>query len=118
MLHDTGDQDIGTVAYGIDLDFLTLQVLIHKDRVILCDTVDDLHEFFDLFIGDSDLHALSAEYVGRTYQYGIAQSVGNRLGFLCGIYGTAGCTGDLGLFQNLVEQLSVLGSIYIFCLSS
>ena len=24
MLHDTGDQDIGTVAYGIDLDLLTL----------------------------------------------------------------------------------------------
>jgi len=86
--------------------------------VILCDTVDDLHEFFDLFIGDSDLHALSAQYIGRTYQYGIAQSVGNRLSFLCGVYGTAGCTGDLGLFQNLVEQFSILSGIYILRLGA
>ena len=86
--------------------------------MILCDTIDDLHEFFDLFIGDSDLHALSAQYIGRTYQYGIAQSVGNRLSFLCGVYGTAGCTGDLGLFQNLVEQFSILSGIYILRLGA
>ena len=86
--------------------------------MILCDTVDDLHEFFDLFIGDSDLHALSAQYIGRTHQYGIAQSVSNRLSFLCGVYSTAGCTGDLGLFQNLVEQFSILSGIYILRLGA
>ena len=86
--------------------------------MILCNTIDDLHELFDLFIGDSDLHALSAQYIGRTYQYGIAQSVGNRLSFLCSVYGTAGCTGDLGLFQNLVEQFSILSGIYILRLGA
>ena len=86
--------------------------------MILCDTVDDLHEFFDLFIGDSDLHALSAQYIGRTHQYGIAQSVSNRLSFLCGVYSAAGCTGNPGLFQNLVEQFSVLSGIYILRLGT
>ena len=86
--------------------------------MILCIAVDDCHEFFDLFIVQCNLHALSAQYIGRTYQYGIAQSVGHRLSFLCGVYGTAGCTGDLGLFQNLVEQFSILSGIYILRLGA
>ena len=75
MLHDTRDQDIFAVAYGIDLDLLADQVFINEDRVFLCDPVDDADEFIYIFIVDRDLHALSAKYIGRAYEYRIAKLV-------------------------------------------
>ena len=48
MLHDTRDQDIGTVTYRVDLDFLTYNIFIYQDRMILCDLVDDADEFVNI----------------------------------------------------------------------
>ena len=52
-----------------------MQIFINKDRVILCNPVDDSDKFINLVIVDGDLHALSAEYIGRTHQHRIAQTV-------------------------------------------
>ena len=38
MLHDTRDQDIGSVTHGVNLDLFSLQVFINEDRVILRDS--------------------------------------------------------------------------------
>ena len=67
MLHDTRDQDVCPVADGVYLDFLTHNVLIYQDRMLLGDLVDDADKFVNIFITDSDLHALSTQYIGRTY---------------------------------------------------
>ena len=67
MLHDTRDQDVCSVADGVYLDFLTHNVLIYQDRMLLGDLVDDADKFVNIFITDSDLHALSTQYIGRTY---------------------------------------------------
>ena len=72
VLHNARNQDIGTVTYGVDLDFLTYNIFIYKDRMILRDLVDDADEFVNIVVVDADLHTLSAKNVGRTNEYRIA----------------------------------------------
>ena len=67
MLHDTRDQDIRSVTDSIYLDLLAHNVLIYQDRMLLGDLVDDTDKFVNIFIADSNLHALSPQYIGRTY---------------------------------------------------
>ena len=114
MLHQAGDQDIGAVADRIHLHLLALQVLIHQNGMVLCNTVDDGHEFLDLCIGDGDLHTLAAQYVGGTHQHGITQTVCHCLGFFRRINGAAAGSGDFTFLQNLVEQLPVLRRVHVF----
>ena len=68
MLHNTGDQNIGAVADRVNFNFLSLQILVNQNGVILCDPVDDIHEFLNLLIGDGNLHALSAKHVGGSHK--------------------------------------------------
>ena len=86
--------------------------------MILCDTVDDLHELIHFVIIESDLHALSAQYIRRTYQNRITDLIGNFLCLFCGKYRSAGCSRDTCLFQNLIKEFSVLCGINILCLGS
>ena len=89
MLHDTRDQDVFAVAYGIDFDLFSDQIFIYQDRVFLCDPVDDADEFIYIFVVDRNLHTLSAKYIGRADEYRIAEFVGCFFGFFCGKYGVA-----------------------------
>ena len=52
-----------------------MQIFIYQDRMLLCDPVDDADKFVHILIIDGDLHALSAQYIGRTNQYRIAQLI-------------------------------------------
>ena len=114
MLHQAGDQDVGAVVDRVHLHFLSLQVLVHQNGVILCNTVDDGHEFLNLFIGNGDLHALAAKHVGGAHQHGIAQTVCHSFGFLRCINGSAAGTGNFTFLQDLVEQLPVLRRVHVF----
>ena len=89
MLHDTRDQDVFAVAYGIDFDLFSDQIFIYQDRVFLCDLVDDSDDFIYIFVVDRDLHTLSAKYIGRADEYRVAEFVGCFFGFFCGKYGVA-----------------------------
>ena len=35
--------------------------------MILCDSVDDFHEFFNFFITCCNLHTLTTKYIRRSY---------------------------------------------------
>ena len=72
VFHDTRDQDVFAVAYGIDLDLLADNVFVDKDRMILRDLVDDADELVNIVVADADLHALAAKNVGRSYQNRVA----------------------------------------------
>ena len=67
MLHNTRDQDIGSVTDSIYLNFLAHNVLIYQDWMLLGDLIDDTDKFINIFIADSDLHSLSSQYIGRAY---------------------------------------------------
>ena len=60
MLHDTRDQDIVAITYGINLDFLTHQIFINQNRMLLLMAIDNLHKLNDILIRDCNLHPLSA----------------------------------------------------------
>ena len=47
--------------------------------MILGNPVDNFHKFFNFRIGNGNLHALSAQYIGRAHQNSVAQLVGNSL---------------------------------------
>ncbi len=115
MLHDTGNQDVRAVAYRIDFQFLSLQILIYQNRMILFVSVNDRHKFFNFFIGDRDLHPLSAKHIRRTDQNRISESVCHCFGLLRRIDRTARCSRNLRFLQNLVKQLSVFRGIHILC---
>jgi len=118
MLHDTRNQDVRSITHSVDLDLLALQIFINKDRVILCNPVDDADEFLDLVIVKCNLHALSAEYIGRAHKHRIAQTVRHFLRFLRGKYRSACCSQNFGLLENLIEKLTILRSVDVLRLGS
>ena len=115
MLHDTRNQDVIAITYGIDLDFFTHQIFIYKDRVFLRNLIDDSDVFFYIFITDCNTHALSAKNVGRTYKYRIAKLIGCFFCFFGSKDSMSLRSRNLALFQNLIEQFTVFGCIYVFC---
>ena len=86
--------------------------------MILCNTVDNRHKFLNLFVGNRNLHTLSAKHVGWANQNRIAQTVCHFLSLRSRVDCAACGAGNLGLFQNLVKELPVLGSIHILRLSA
>ena len=118
MLHDTRNKNILTIAYSINFDFLTHKVLINKDWVILLNSVDDVHEFNYIFIRYSNLHTLSTKYIWRSYKHRISKLIGSLKSFINCKYSLSLSSWNLCLLKNLIKKLSILSSIYIFCLSS
>ena len=114
MLHDTRNQDILSIADRVYLNLLTLQILVHQNRMLLGDPVDDADELFHILIVDGNLHALAAQYVGRANQNRIAQLVCCLLCLLGGKYRMSLGSRNLTLLQNLVKELSVLCRVHIF----
>ena len=113
MFHDTRNQDIFAIAYGIDLNFLALQIFIYQDWMILCDTVNNTNKFIHIVIINCNLHTLSAKYVRRSYQNRISQTVRNFFCFLRCKYSTAGRSWNFTLLKDLIEELSILCCIYV-----
>ena len=113
VLHDSRDQDVLTVAYRIDLDFFTHEVFINKDRMLLCDLVDDSDILFHILIADSDTHSLSSKYVGRADKYRITQLIGCFFRLFCCEYGMSLRSRDLTFLKDGIKELSILCSIYV-----
>ena len=118
MFHNSRDYNIFPITYRVYFCLCSLQILIDQNRVILCITGDDIHEFFNFLIRKSDLHPLSAQYIGRAHQHRISEPVCNFFCLFCGINGRTCCPCDLGFFENLIENLTIFRCVYIFCIRS
>ena len=86
MLHNARNQNILSIAYRINLDFLSHQIFIHKNRMLLRNLVNDTDKFADILIADGDSHALSAEHVGRSDEHWIAKVIRRLNCLLTGKY--------------------------------
>jgi len=73
MLHYTRNKNVLAITYGIDLYFLSDNILIYKYRMLLDLSVDDIHKLNHIIIRYRNLHSLSAKYIGRSYKYRIAK---------------------------------------------
>ena len=114
MLHNTWNQNIISVTYGIHFDFFSHEILVNENRMFLCISLNNIHEFHDVLIIDGNLHSLSTKNVGRTNQYRISQLICHTNGFFFRKYRISLWSRNAAFFQNLVEKLSVFCSIYIF----
>ena len=115
MLHNAWYQDILSVAYGIHLDLLSLEIFIYQNRVILGNPVDDADELVDIMVVDGYLHPLASKNVGWPYQNRVPQPACNFFGLFGRKYGSACRPWNLTLLQNLIEQFPVFRSVYILC---
>ena len=113
MLHDTGNQNILSVADGVHLHFLSLQIFIHQDRMVLSDLIDDSHKYIHIMVIDCDLHSLPAQHIGRPYQNRISETVRRLSGFFRRIHSLSFWPWDLTRFQNLIKKLPVFCGIHI-----
>ena len=75
VLHDTRDEDVVAVTDGIDLDLAAHHVLIDQNWVLNLVAGDNLHELADIGLLVGNLHALTAQNVGRTNENRIAKLV-------------------------------------------
>ena len=82
MLHDTGNQDILAVAHSIYFNLFSHQIFIYQDRVFLGDLIDDANVLIHILIIDGNLHSLPAQYIGRSHQDRITQTVSYCFGLL------------------------------------
>src|SRR5699024_6133240 len=113
VLHDSGDQDIFSVADSVHLNLFSHKVFVHKDRMLLGDLVDNTDISVQIHVAHRDPHSLTATHVGRTYQDRISQLVGRLLRLLGGKYRVSLGSGDLTLLKDAVEELSVLCLVHI-----
>ena len=111
MLHDARNQDVLAVANGVNFDFSTHQVLVDQYRIFNLGTGDDAHILADVRFLIGDFHALTAQYIRRTNQYRIAQTIRNLNSFFLGKYRVALCARNAGLVQDDVKLFSVLRNI-------
>ena len=113
MLHDTRDQDILSITYGIYLDLFALQVLIYQNGMFLCDPVDNADILVHILVIDGDLHTLSAQHVGRPDKHRISQCICHTDRLVCRIYCMPLRSRNMTFLQNLIEKFPVLRSIHI-----
>ena len=113
VLHDSGNQDIFSVADSVHLDLFSHKVFVHKDRMLLGDLVDNADIFVHILVAHRNPHSLAAKHVGRTNQDRISQIVGRLLRLLGGKYRVSLGSGDLTLLKDAVEELSVLCRVHI-----
>ena len=111
VLHDTRDEDVVAVADGIDLDFAAHHVLIDQNRVLNLVAGDNLHELADIGLLVGNLHALTAQNVGRTNENRIAKLVSRLDSLLLGHNRVACRTRDAALFEDNVELFTVLSGV-------
>ena len=114
MLHDTGDQDVLAVADSVNLDFLPLQILVYQNRMVLRVAVDHADILHNILVVYGNLHALSAENIGRADKNRITQLVGDFYCLFRRVNGVSRGSRNLCLLKDLVKELSVLRGIHVF----
>ena len=118
VLHDSGNENVFSVADCIHFYLFPLKIFVHQNRMLLRDLINDSHELFNILIIHCDLHPLSAQNIGRSHKHRIAEFPRCLLGFLRSIYGFPFWSGNFTLLQNLIKEFPVFCRIYILLRSS
>jgi hypothetical protein len=82
VLHDAGDDHVGTVAQRIDVDLDCVgEVAVDQHRVLARHHDGLCHVAVELGVVVDDLHGAAAEHVGRADDDGKADALGDAAGF-------------------------------------
>src|SRR5678815_5163398 len=78
MFHDAHDVNVFAITNRIDLGFFgTLQELVNQYFVVRHVFENTQHMTLQVMIIDHDLHTLTSQYIGWTYQHRIIHFMGN-----------------------------------------
>ena len=112
MLHDSGDEGVGTVADGVGLALQRmLQEAVDQDGAVGSDADGGLHILLDALLVIDDLHAAATQHIGGTNHDGVADLLSDLNGLLHGGCHTGLRHGDLQLVHHGAEQVSILGQV-------
>ncbi len=110
-LHDTGDKYLFSVTDRINLDFLTNNIFIYQNRLILIYFHGILQVMTQHLFIRYDFHGTSAKHEARSYQYRItnlgcclhtAFNIGN---------GNSLRMWDSGLLNHIFKEVTILGIV-------
>ena len=112
VLHDAAQVEIGAVIERVDVDlYCVIEEAVDQHRVSRRDLGGALNVGRQRRLVVDDLHATTAEHVGRAHEHGVADVVGD---LLCLGKGTRqsmlGC-GQVGLGKDLTEGTPLLGEV-------
>ena len=112
VLHDTSDVDVFAVTDGVhvDLDGVA-QVAVDQDRVV----AGDLHGLADVLPQTrrvvDDLHATTAQHVGRAEQNRVADGLSHGFHFFRRPAQAVGRLAQVDVVEQLLEALAVFGQV-------
>src|SRR5690606_35060911 len=112
MLHDRADDHIGTVGYGIHVDFDgAVEVMIQQHRAV----VGDLHRItqvaLELVFLIDDLHGTAAQHIGGTHHQRVTDPVGGDDRLVFAAHGGVGRLTQFQALDRLLDTLAVLGTV-------
>ena len=111
VFHNTGDKYVGAVADCVNFYFFTLQVVVNQNGMFLGSFYCVGHVVFQFIVVVNDFHCTTAQYVGRTNHYRIANIV-SCLQCAFGIeYGVALGTRNVTIGKELFKTFTVFCTV-------
>src|SRR2546427_11417281 len=108
VLHDPRDERVAPIAHRVDLDLFATQILV--DEHATGARLERRSEVaLEVVSAVRDLHPTTAEYVRRTYEYRVADVLGDDPGFNEGLRGPARRLRDPEGISELMEAAPILG---------
>jgi hypothetical protein len=112
MLQHAGHEHVLAVAQGVDVDFRgAAQIVVQQDRVLERDLTGVGDVAFQVLVITDDLHATTAQHVGRTHHEREADLFAGGAGLVPGAGDGVFRLGDVEAVQQLLEALAVLGQV-------
>ena len=117
-LHNTGNENIVSVADCINLNFLTANILINKNGLVLIDFNCSFKVVAKLTLVCNYLHSASTKHEARTYKHGITY-FSRRLNTIFNPCNRASLgLRNLKLLKKLFKRVAVFCFIYGFTIRS
>ena len=111
VLHDGGDEDVASVADGVDLRLLTEDILVHKHRGFLIERHRITEVMAQVGLVAHDHHGTAAQHETRAHQHRIADlGSGRHAVFHAGNSARPGLR-DARFAHDLLELLAVFCAV-------
>ncbi len=112
VLHDAAEVELGAVVEGVDVDLhRVVEEAVDQHRVLGDQTGVPLQVGGERLLVVDDLHAASAEHVGRAGEHRVADLVGEGLGLGEGEGGAVLGGGQARVAQDAAESAALLGQV-------
>ncbi len=112
MLHDAANNDIGTVAHGVDVHFDgAIEEVVQQHRAVVGHLDCFTHIALEFLFLVDDLHRPAAQHVGRAHHQRVADRLGRSDGFLLTTRRGVLRLTQIQTLHHLLKALTVFGAV-------